>query len=98
MYSRLRVQEVFHRHRLLPLMNVAVETNSDEYSTYCVRAGLGVGITIGLRSAWLYRGLHVRSLRHWFGTARVSFLWQQGADRAPAALELARHVAAVLAE
>jgi DNA-binding transcriptional LysR family regulator len=92
-YSRRRVQEVFHRHHLLEAMQIAVQANSDEYSTHCVRAGMGVGITIGLPNAWLYRGLYVRSLRHWFGTARLSFVWKQGADPAPAPLELARFVA-----
>jgi DNA-binding transcriptional LysR family regulator len=95
-YSRQRVQEVFHRHHLIELMTIAVETNSDEYSTHCVRAGLGVAITIGMGSAWLYRGLHVRSLRHWFGSARLSFVWREGADRAPAQQELARQVTVAL--
>src|SRR5437764_1246828 len=46
-YSRHRVQEVLHRHALEPEATVAVETSSDEYTLSCVRAGLGVGITIG---------------------------------------------------
>jgi DNA-binding transcriptional LysR family regulator len=95
-YSRQRVQEVFHRHHLIESMTIAVETNSDEYSTHCVRAGLGVAITIGLPSAWLYRGLHVRSLRHWFGNARLSSVWRKGAERAPASQELARQVSLAL--
>jgi DNA-binding transcriptional LysR family regulator len=95
-YSRKRVQEVFHRHHLMEAMNVAVQANSDEYSTHCVRAGMGVGITVGLPTAWLFRGLYARSLRHWFGTVRLSFLWKQGADPAPAARKLARLVAQAL--
>src|SRR5262245_32055519 len=78
-YSRRRVQEVLHRHDLAAKVRVVVETSSDEYTLSCVRAGIGVGITIGTGNGPLYQGLRVRSLRRWFGTARVGFLWKRGA-------------------
>jgi hypothetical protein len=87
------VQEVFHRHHLVDHMLVAVETNSDEYSTHCVRAGLGVAITVGLPTAWLYRGLHTRTLGRWFGSVRIGFVWKEGVIQSPAQQELARCVA-----
>lgn len=82
-YSRHRVQEIFHRHNLLGQMNVAVETSSDEYTPMCVRAGLGVGVAVGSAASGLYRGLAVRPLRKWFGTARVGFLWRRGSHVPP---------------
>jgi molybdate transport repressor ModE-like protein len=78
-YSRGRVQEVLQRYDLADTLVVAAETSSDEYTLSCVRAGLGVGVTIGTGKGHLYRGLGVRSLRKWFGTARVGFLWKKGA-------------------
>src|SRR5437773_6175175 len=78
-------------------MPVAVETSSDEYTLSCVRAGLGVGITIGTGRGHLYRGLGVRSLRRWFGTARVGFLWPRGAYVPPAQRELAGAIRACVA-
>src|SRR3954467_7176543 len=82
-YSRRRVQEVFHRHGLTQSARVAVETSSDEYTLACIRAGLGVGITLGMAHGRLYRTLGVRSLRPWFGVARVGFLWKGGAEVPP---------------
>jgi DNA-binding transcriptional LysR family regulator len=79
-YSRRRVQEVLHRHNLHESAQISVETSSDEYTLSCVRAGLGVGITIGAGRGQLYRGLGVRSLGRWFGTARLGFLWKRGAN------------------
>ena len=78
-YSRRRVEEVLHRHNLSKSMQIAVETSSDEYTLACVRAGLGVGITIGMGRGPLHGGLAVRSLRRWLGTARLGFVWQRGA-------------------
>jgi DNA-binding transcriptional LysR family regulator len=83
-YSRGRVQEVLQRYDLAQGLVVAAETSSDEYTLSCVRAGLGVGITIGTGRGHLYRGLGVRSLRRWFGTAHVGFLWKRGAYVPPA--------------
>jgi DNA-binding transcriptional LysR family regulator len=77
-YSRQRVQEVLHRFQL-GQPKIAVETNSDEYTLACVRAGSGIGITIGTGQGHLYRGLGVRSLKRWFGIARVGFFWKRGA-------------------
>jgi DNA-binding transcriptional LysR family regulator len=91
-YSRRRVSEVLHRYDLTQAQNVAVETSSDEYTLACVRAGMGIGITIGTGRGHLYRGLGVRSLRRWFGTARVGFLWKQGAYFPPVHRELADSV------
>jgi DNA-binding transcriptional LysR family regulator len=91
-YSRHRVQEVFHRFNLADAMVIAVETSSDEYTLSCVRAGLGVGITVGIPHGHLYRGLGVRSLRRWFGPARVGFLWKRGAHVPPAQRELAQAI------
>ena len=88
-YSRHRVQEVFHRHNLLQRMQLAVETSSDEYTLACVRANLGVGITLGNPTSTLYRGLGTRTLRRWFGTARVGFLWRRGAHVPPLQRQLA---------
>jgi DNA-binding transcriptional LysR family regulator len=91
-YSRRRVQEVLHRHDLTSAVKLAVETSSDEYTLSCVRAGLGVGITVGTGRGQLYRGLGVRSLRRWFGTARVGFLWKRGAQVLEAQRELAASI------
>jgi DNA-binding transcriptional LysR family regulator len=77
-YSRRRVQEVFHRHDLANGLNIAVETSSDEYTISCVRSGMGIGITLGTPRGRLYQGLKVRSLRRWFGMARIGFLWKGG--------------------
>jgi DNA-binding transcriptional LysR family regulator len=91
-YSRRRVQEILHRYNLTSALRLAVETSSDEYTLSCVRAGLGVGITVGSGRGHLYRGLGVRSLRRWFGTARLGFLWKRGAFIAPAQRELAKAI------
>jgi DNA-binding transcriptional LysR family regulator len=88
-YSRQRVQEVLHRHDLIQQADVVVETSSDEYTLSCVRAGVGVGITVGTGRGHLYRGLGVRPLRKWFGAARVGFLWKRGAHVPPVQRELA---------
>ena len=88
-YSRRRVQEIMHRYNLTHEVKLAVETSSDEYTLSCVRAGLGIGITVGSGRGHLYRGLGVRSLKRWFGTARLGFLWKRGALVAPAQRELA---------
>jgi DNA-binding transcriptional LysR family regulator len=95
-YSRRRVEEVLHRHDLAHSVRVVVETSSDEYTLSCVRAGLGVGITIGTGRGPLYQGLGVRSLRRWFGTARLGFLWKRGAYDAVAQRELARAIKRVV--
>ena len=95
-YSRHRVQEVLHRHDLTGNAVVAVETSSDEYTLSCVRAGLGVGVTVGTGRGHLYRGLGVRPLRRWFGTARVGFLWKRGAHVPPVQSELADAIRAGL--
>lgn len=97
-YSRHRVQEVLHRHNLSGSAEVAVETSSDEYTLSCVRAGLGVGITVGTGHGHLYRGLGVRPLRRWLGTARVGFLWQRGAHVPPAQRALADAIRTSLAD
>lgn len=96
-YSRRRVQEILHRYNLTDAMRLAVETSSDEYTLSCVRAGLGVGITVGSGRGHLYRGLGVRSLKRWFGTARLGFLWKRGAFIAPAQRELAKAIGGCLA-
>jgi DNA-binding transcriptional LysR family regulator len=97
-YSRRRVQETLHRHDLTRRAEVTVETSSDEYTLSCVRAGLGVGITVGTGRGPLYQGLGVRSLRRWFGTARVGFLWQRGAKVPPVQRALADVVRVSLTE
>jgi DNA-binding transcriptional LysR family regulator len=78
-YSRHRVQEVLHRYNLSEAVKIATETSSDEYTLACVRAGLGLGITVGAGRGPLYSGLAVHSLRRWFGTARLRFVWRRGA-------------------
>jgi DNA-binding transcriptional LysR family regulator len=88
-YSRGRVQEILHRYDLANEIKVAVETSSDEYTLSCVRAGLGVGITVGTGHGHFYRGLGIRSLKRWFGTARVGFLWKRGAHVPPVQRALA---------
>lgn len=95
-YSRRRVQEILHREQLTGALRVAVETNSDEYTLSCVRAGLGVGITIGTGRGHLYQGLGVRSLGAWFGSARVGFVWKRGAHQPPAQRALAEALRAGL--
>ncbi|HEY1375716.1 MAG TPA: LysR family transcriptional regulator [Gemmataceae bacterium] len=97
-YSRHRVQEVLHRNGLTGAADVVAETSSDEYTLSCVRAGLGVGITVGTGRGPLYQGLGVRSLNPWFGPARVGFLWKRGAHVPPAQRALADAVRASLAE
>ena len=97
-YSRRRVEEVMHRHALTDQMRVAVETSSDEYTLACVRAGLGVGITVGAQRGSLYRGLGVRPLGRWFGTARVGFFWKRGARVPPVQRELAEAIRKRLAQ
>lgn len=89
-YSRRRLEEILHRHGLTRTAQVAVETSSDEYTIACVRAGMGVGITMGIPQGRLYRGLAVRSLRDWFGLAHAGFLWKSGVYLPPAQLELVR--------
>lgn len=96
-YSRQRVQEVFHRHDLIGRMQVAVETSSDEYTLACVRAGLGVGITVGRPRSLPYRGLSARDLSRWFGTARIGFLWRGGAHVPPIQRELAELIRSTVA-
>jgi DNA-binding transcriptional LysR family regulator len=88
-YSRRRVEEVLHRHHLRDSVSIAVETSSDEYTLACVRAGMGIGITIGAGRGPLFGGLAVRSLRRWFGTARLGFVWRRGAFISPLERELA---------
>jgi DNA-binding transcriptional LysR family regulator len=89
-YSRRRLEEILHRHDLTRAAKVAVETSSDEYTIACVRAGMGVGITMGIPHGRLYRGLAVRSLRRWFGLARAGFLWKRGVHLPPAQVEFSR--------
>ena len=91
-YSRHRVQEILQRYDLGHDLNVAVETTSDEYTLSCVRAGLGVGLMVGTGHGHFYRGLGVRSLRRWFGAARIGFLWKQGAHVPPAQRALSRAI------
>ncbi len=97
-YSRRRVEEVLHRHDLSGSVQLAVETSSDEYTLACVRAGLGIGITIGIAQGQLYRGLAVRTLRRWFGTARVGFLWKRGAHRLTPQVALAAAISRSITE
>ena len=78
--------------------SVIVATSSDEYTLSCVRAGLGVGITIGTGRGHFYRGLGVRVLRRWFGTARVGFLWKRGAHVPVLQRELADAIRTSLTE
>jgi DNA-binding transcriptional LysR family regulator len=91
-YSRRRVEEVFHRHNLTGRLSLAVVTSSDEYTLPCVRAGLGVGITVGRGRGPLYQGLAVRPLRRWFGTARLGFFWKRGAPILTPQRELAEAI------
>jgi LysR family cys regulon transcriptional activator len=91
-YSRRRVQEVLHRHNLTSQIVLAAETSSDEYTLSCVRAGMGVGVTVGIPHARLHRGLGVRTLRPWFGTARVGFLWKRGFHIPPVQRALAQAI------
>jgi DNA-binding transcriptional LysR family regulator len=94
-YSRHRVREVFHRFSIHEADSVAVETSSDEYTLACVRAGMGIGITIGTGRGSLYGGLKTHSLRRWFGTARLGFLWR-GALVPPVQRTLANAIGAAL--
>jgi DNA-binding transcriptional LysR family regulator len=88
-YSRRRVQETLHRHNLQDSARVAVETSSDEYTLSCVRAGMGIGITIGLGRGPLYQDLAVRKITRLLGSARIGFLWKRGAYVPAAQRELA---------
>jgi len=95
-YSRRRVEEILHRYDLRQSANIVVETSSDEYTLACVRAGLGIGISIGTGRGPLYHGLAARSLRRWFGTARLGFVWQRGAHIPQSHHELADAIAPCL--
>jgi DNA-binding transcriptional LysR family regulator len=97
LYSRRRVQEILHRHHLAHAMVISVETSSDEYTLSCVRAGLGLGITVGVPRGHLYLGLGVRSLGRWFGAARVGFLWKRGTLVPPVQRELAQTIRSCVA-
>jgi hypothetical protein len=44
----------------------------------------------------MYHCLGIRSLRRWFGTARVGFMWRRGAQVAPLQHKLADLVCAGL--
>jgi DNA-binding transcriptional LysR family regulator len=88
-FSRHRVDEVFQRHQLRDDMNVVVETSSDEYTAFCVRAGMGVGIALGVPHGLLYSELAVRSLKRWFGSFRIGVLVRCGFRLPPAQLALA---------
>ena len=88
-YTRQRFEQLLHRHSLGGLVELAAETSSDEYTLSCVRAGLGVGVSVGTGRGHLFKGLGVRSLARWLGAARVGFLWQQGAHVPPAPRALA---------
>src|SRR5262245_18937335 len=91
-YSRHRVQEVLHRYNLSNAVKIAMETSSDEYTLACVRAGIGLGITVGAGRGPLYSGLAVHSLRRWFGTARLRFVWRRGAHLLDCQQELAKSI------
>jgi len=95
-YSRQRAQEVLHRYELGQHADIVVETSSDEYTLSCVRAGMGVGITVGTGHGHFYQGLGTRSLRRWFGAARVGFLWKRGAHVPRVQRELADAIRASL--
>jgi LysR family cys regulon transcriptional activator len=88
-YARHRVEEVFYRVGLTKSLKIAVETSSDAFSLGCVQAGMGVAIIAGSPRGLLCRGLWVRSLREWFGTARFTFVWKHGALLRPSVRELA---------
>ena len=92
-YTRRRFEELLHRHALNGAAKLAVETSSDEYTLSCVRAGLGVGVSVGTGRGHLYKGLGVRSLAKWLGAARVGFLWQNGAHVTPAPKDTGRRLA-----
>ena len=91
-FSRLRIEEVFQRHRLRDGMRVAFETSSDEYIAYCVRAGMGVGIGLGVPHGLLYSDLAVRSLKRWFGSFRTGVMFRHGFQLPPAQVALARAI------
>jgi DNA-binding transcriptional LysR family regulator len=91
-FSRHRVEEVFRRHQLRDVMHVAVETSSDEYTAFCVRAGMGVGIALGVPHGLLYSDLAVRSLKRWFGSFRTGVLIRRGFRLPPAQVALARAI------
>ncbi len=97
-YSRRRVEEALHLHALASRLSLAVETSSDEYTLSCVRAGMGVGITVGTGRGVIYRGLGVRPLRRWLGAARVGFLWKRGAHLPPATRSLADAIGACITQ
>src|SRR5262245_19411053 len=88
-YARHRVEEVFYRVGLSKSLTIAVETSSDAFSLGCVQAGMGVAIIAGSPRGLLCRGLRVRSLREWFGTARFTFVWKRGALLRPSVRQLA---------
>jgi DNA-binding transcriptional LysR family regulator len=88
-YARHRVEEVFYRVGLSKRLKIAVETSSDAFSLGCVQAGMGVAIIAGSPRGLLCRGLWVRSLREWFGTARFTFVWKRGALLRPSVRQLA---------
>src|SRR5262249_38957599 len=77
-YSRQRFDAVVYKEGLLGKLRIAAETSTAAVSLSCVRAGLGVAVVVANARSFLCEGLHVRSLRHWFGPARFIFVWQRG--------------------
>jgi DNA-binding transcriptional LysR family regulator len=87
--TRSWIDHVFYRYKLSNKVRIAIETNSAAITFAHVRAGSGIGITAAPLRGVLTRGLGVRSLSRWFGNARYSFVWSQGADTLPVHRELA---------
>jgi DNA-binding transcriptional LysR family regulator len=97
-YARHRLEEVFYRVGLSKSLRIAVETSSDAFSLGCVQAGMGVAIIAGNPRGLLCRGLWLRSLREWFGTARFTFVWKRGALLRPSVRELAEVIRSYIAD
>lgn len=97
-YARRRVEEVLYREGLLDQLRVAVETSTATLTFSSVRAGMGIGISVGNPQGLLARGLHVRSLSRWFGTARFVFVWKRGALRSPFLTRLTECITSTIRE
>lgn len=74
-FAREKVDDVLTRKGLDHRVKIVAESGGDEGVLSLVAAGMGVGIVVGDADDVVERGLSARSLRRWFGMARVVARW-----------------------
>ncbi|MCI0332964.1 MAG: LysR family transcriptional regulator [Planctomycetes bacterium] len=82
-FSRRQVDKVLARKGFSDRVKLVAETDGDEATLSLVAAGVGVGIVVDTAEHVKQRGLGVRSLRRWFGVARIVGLWKHGGKMPP---------------